>query len=240
MAGDWIKMRTNLQRNPRVIRILSALKADNCPQDVQKVSDRLRVVGALHAIWSLADEQTEDGRLDAYSYSTIDEMIGWPGFCKAVESVGWISQTAQGVEFPRFDEHNGASAKRRAQDSDRKRESRNRPQTVRETSASEADKKRTREDKRRSNTPIVPVGFDLFWQAYPRKVAKPDAMQAWRRIMPDAELSARILAALERARSTEQWQRDEGKFIPHPATWLNKRRFDDEIPQPAVKKVALG
>lgn len=146
MAGDWIKMRTNLQRDPRVMRIVSACKADVCPQGVQKVSDRLRVIGALHAVWSLADEQTEDGRLDGYSYETLDEMIGWPGFCLSLESVGWISRDAQGVVFTRFDEHNGKSAKRRAQDSGRKKVVR---KLSAETSAPKADKKQTREEKRR-------------------------------------------------------------------------------------------
>lgn len=37
-----------------------------------------------------------------------------------------------------------------------------------------------------------------------------------------------ILVALERYQECPQWTREAGRFIPHPATWLNQRRFDDE------------
>lgn len=130
MAGDWIKMRTGLQRHPRVVRISSALQ-----------SDRFRVIGGLHAVWSLADEQTEGGELEGYTFATVDEMIGWPGFCSALKAVDWAVEGKSGVTFPRFEKHNGQSAKRRAQEADRKRDAR--------ASAPEADKKRTREEKRR-------------------------------------------------------------------------------------------
>jgi hypothetical protein len=57
-------------------------------------------------------------------------------------SVGWLVDDGGSLVLPEFDTHNGQSAKRRAQDADRKK-------VVRKTSASEADKKRTREEKRR-------------------------------------------------------------------------------------------
>jgi hypothetical protein len=117
MAGDWIKMRTSLPRDPRVIRISSALHAD-----------RLRTIGGLLSAWCLFDEQTPDGRLDGYTPDLLDELVGLPGIAKAMEMVGWLSIGDGFLEVPRFDEHNGKSAKRRAQDS------------VRKTSAREADK----------------------------------------------------------------------------------------------------
>lgn len=209
-------MRTNLQRNPRVLRMASALNAD-----------RLRVIGGLHAAWSLADEQTEDGCLDAYTFQTIDEMIGWTGFCAALEAVGWITQDAQGVVFPRFDQHNGASAKRRAQESDRKRVVRASAKVSADPSATDADKKRTREEKRREEQ--VHPQFDVFWKAYPKKVAKPDALKAWQKAKIVNGDFERVMTALDRYKQSGQWTKDEGKFIPHPSTWLNKRRFDDEL-----------
>lgn len=134
MAGDWIKMRTVLQTCPKVVRISSALDAD-----------RLRTVGGLHAVWSLFDAHSEDGLLAGYTPEVLDQMIGWPGFAKAMEAVGWIIITPEALELPEFDSHNGQSAKRRAQEADRKR----RVRTSAKESAPEADKKRTREEKRR-------------------------------------------------------------------------------------------
>lgn len=136
-------MRSNLRRHPKVVRMASALNAD-----------RLRVVGGLHAVWCLFDEHSEDGRLCGYTPAAIDDEIGWAGFCAQLIAIGWIeSDGADGLLLPEFDTHNGASAKRRAQEADRKRAdraaSKDHPQDVQETSASDADKKRTREEKRR-------------------------------------------------------------------------------------------
>lgn len=109
MAGDWIKMNKSLPRDPRVVRISSALKAD-----------RLRTVGGLLSAWCLFDEQTEDGRLDGYTPELMDDIIGMDGLALAMASVGWLVIGDGFLEVPRFEEHNGQSAKRRAQDSVRK------------------------------------------------------------------------------------------------------------------------
>lgn len=68
--------------------------------------------------------------------------------------------------------------------------------------------------------------FAEFWQAYPRKVAKPAAEKAWRRVAGEADA---ILAGLRRSIGCEQWAKGGGQFIPHPATWLNGRRWEDSI-----------
>ena len=68
----------------------------------------------------------------------------------------------------------------------------------------------------------TPVGFDRFWNAYPRKVGKPAAEKAWNKIRHRTNL----MEGLEAWKKTEQWQ-DE-KFIPYPATFLNQRRWEDE------------
>lgn len=138
MAGDWIKMQTGLHTHPKVVRMASALKAD-----------RLRIVGGLHAAWSLFDAHSEDGCLDGYTIEALDELIGWPGFSAAMIAIEWLIPDPEGLALPRFDVHNGASAKRRAQDADRKK-------TVRKESASEADKKRTRIEENREDQKLSP------------------------------------------------------------------------------------
>lgn len=71
--------------------------------------------------------------------------------------------------------------------------------------------------------------FDKFWQAYPKKVSKKQAQKSWKKINPSLELFEKILKALEMVKQTEQWKKDNGKFIPYPATWLNQERWNDEI-----------
>lgn len=63
-------------------------------------------------------------------------------------------------------------------------------------------------------------GFERFWRLYPKKTAKQNALKAWIRLKPDDELTEIILSALERHKNTGQWQKDNGQFIPYPATWL--------------------
>lgn len=79
------------------------------------------------------------------------------------------------------------------------------------------------------------AGFDVFWEAYPRKANKAQALKRFETIAPDAELLDEMLQAIARQRSWDQWAKDGGKFIPHPASWLNGERWKDE--QPAVRVV---
>lgn len=87
------------------------------------------------------------------------------------------------------------------------------------------------ESTKKPKKPTV-KGFDVFWSAYPRKVAKPNALKAFEKVQPDDALLRLMLAAIERDRVSPQWQKDGGQYIPHAATWLNGRRWEDEIPIP--------
>lgn len=70
--------------------------------------------------------------------------------------------------------------------------------------------------------------FWLFWQGYPRKIDKDRARRAWKKLKPDRALAKTILEALRRWKLCDQWQ--EERFIPHPATWLNGRRWEASPP----------
>lgn len=69
--------------------------------------------------------------------------------------------------------------------------------------------------------------FDEFWAAYPRRVAKGDARKAWEKAAKrEPELLAKCLAALAWQVVQNEW--DGGKYTPHPSTYLNQERYDDE------------
>lgn len=72
-----------------------------------------------------------------------------------------------------------------------------------------------------------PVGFDRFWQAYPRKVNKPGAVKAFARLRADDAMIDAIVTAVQKQAASQDWRKDEGRFVPHPATWLNGRRWED-------------
>jgi len=82
--------------------------------------------------------------------------------------------------------------------------------------------------------------FAEFWAVYPKKAGKVAAEAAWLKLNPSKALERNILAAIETAKKSRQWQRDGGQYIPHPATWLNQRRWEDEEANrdsPAYRKV---
>ena len=231
MAGDWIKMRIDLQTHPKVFRMVSALKAD-----------RLRIIGGLHIAWSIFDTHCDDGVLVGYTVDAMDAVVGWPGFTQAMIDVEWAGIQDDGsLVMPRFEEHNGASAKRRANDNERKRNDR-KAKNVRNVSASDADKLRTREEKRREDKEQKPYGddevdhaesFAQFWALYPRKVGKEAARKAWDKLKLTNELFDSLVQALGAQCLTTDWLKDDGRFIPHPSTWINGKRWEDEVPDPS-------
>lgn len=74
------------------------------------------------------------------------------------------------------------------------------------------------------------AGFeDQFWPAYPRKVGKADAAKAFAKLRPDADLLGVMLRSLATQMASEDWRREGGRFVPHPATWLNGKRWQDDV-----------
>ena len=67
--------------------------------------------------------------------------------------------------------------------------------------------------------------FDSFWKSYPKKVAKQDAIKAWKKIK-QAEIE-KILSDIAK-RKLNGWSGNT-KFIPNASTYLNGRRWEDEL-----------
>jgi hypothetical protein len=130
MAGDWIKMRSNLWDDPRVARIVDATDTSEAA-----------VVGALYWLWATADQHTEDGVLSGMSLRALDRKTGVQGFGAALVAIGWLAEHSEGVQVVRFEEHNGKSAKRRCSES------------VRKMSARDADKTQTSDGQKEDDAP---------------------------------------------------------------------------------------
>jgi hypothetical protein len=95
------------------------------------------------------------------------------------------------------------------------------------------EKVKEKEKVKVKTTPKPPQGndeaFQTFWNAYPKKVCKAQAVKVFHKINPDTVLLEQILQAIEAQSRTEQWSKDGGQFIPNPAAWLNGRRWEDEV-----------
>jgi hypothetical protein len=81
------------------------------------------------------------------------------------------------------------------------------------------------ETETKRNEPVE--DFYLFWSAYPKKVAKANAMSAFKKAKINGSIDL-LLSELEKQKRSDQWKKDNGQFIPNPATWINQRRWEDE------------
>ena len=68
--------------------------------------------------------------------------------------------------------------------------------------------------------------FEQFWKCYPRKEGKQKAKSAFAKV--DVDIST-LLAALEQHKKSAQWLKNNGEFIPHASTWLNGKRWEDQM-----------
>ena len=73
--------------------------------------------------------------------------------------------------------------------------------------------------------------FDIFWNEYPRRVSRKDAVKAWKKLKPDGDLFEVIMENLRKQKNSDDWKRDDGQYIPYASKWLNGRRWEDEVKQ---------
>ena len=186
-------MRSNLWDDTRIAKIC----------DITNKPER-EVIGGLYWIWSMADEQSTDGRLEGLSLGAIDRKTGFKGLGAALVKVGWILEDEEGVEIARFDEHNGASAKKRAVMA--KASSRYRASSSGRHAPSMTDVSRTDDlDKNRiDNTPIVPQGdMELVMECEPTPEAPDPTLTRFRnlfRLRPETPLDSS---------ATRAWQKNK-------------------------------
>lgn len=236
--ADWIKVRTNLWDDPRVTAICDVLDRSEA-----------EIIGGLIKLWSMADSHTEDGTLPSITPKAIDRKIGIPGFADAVAGVGWLEVEACGVSIPRFGEHNGKTAKKRAEAAKRMAALRGR-YAESEQKANNCEQKRangvpntntstsTRDVPNGTSPPISPQGgksrkvtaaeleaAEPIYQAYPRHIAKPKGLEAIAKALRRVPFDELMAAVREYAKSR---QGKDPNLTPYPATWFNAERWNDD------------
>lgn len=77
---------------------------------------------------------------------------------------------------------------------------------------------------------IKHTSFEKFWNIYPKKIAKQKAFSSWKKI-PASEHEV-IYSDLGRKVRSDQWLKDNGQYIPNPATYLNQERWKDQVELP--------
>lgn len=105
MAGDWIKMEACTPEKAEVLAITATMGWEDCDM----------TVGKLFRMWRWFDQQTVDGNAPSVTKALLDRIVGVTGFCDAMASVDWLVINDGGISLPNFENHNGATAKSRAQ-----------------------------------------------------------------------------------------------------------------------------
>lgn len=150
-------MRTNLCGDPAVKAMSRTLKLDV-----------FSVVGRLHEFWAWADQHTDSGEMPFTVLEDVDDVVQKRGFAAEMVRVGWLADNGHdGVCVPKWDRHNGESAKKRGLAMERQRacRSRSRHEEVTDLSRAERDNLVTEEEQARdqrreekSISPVVPTG----------------------------------------------------------------------------------
>lgn len=118
MAGDWIKMRSDIYRDPKVSVIADTLMARDgdlaryvnqmCQRDMIVTRNVMRnvTVGALVSIWGVMRQRGkrcgDDLVCDGVTAAVLDDIADLPGIGAAMKAAGWVLEDGEGISFPNF------------------------------------------------------------------------------------------------------------------------------------------
>jgi len=154
MAADWIKMRSDIYRDPKVSVIAESLMAHDgelsryvsqmCQRDMTVTRNVMRnvTVGALVSIWGVMRQRgkrcDDDLLCDGVSVAVLDDIADLPGIGAAMASAGWVVQDADGISFPNFFEGYNVDPAEKNASGNAERQRRYRERRAAEKAASEA------------------------------------------------------------------------------------------------------
>jgi hypothetical protein len=178
-------------------------------------------------LWCYAAENQPDGDFTKYSAEELALLLGYSGDAQAMLEALQRASFMDGMMIHDWHEHNAYHQTF----SDRAKK-------AAEARWKGQEKKKTRKDKTRQDQALdkqclehgqaMLVAFEQFWQAYPRRVGKGNAEKAWHKFGCDSLLPL-ILTAVRKCKLSADWTKEGGQFIPHPATWLNRKGWEDEM-----------
>lgn len=216
--------------------------------------DRWGAVGLLELLWHTAAKHHPEGRIGKWSNHLIATSLYWTGdaelLVQALVDAGFLdANTEDRLVIHDWLEHADDTVKkylkRRAEAGHDQTSPDMAPSRARALPTALCPLPLATEEEERiesfalsphesgngvSKVPVLvkgPTPFDRFWQAYPRKTGKGAAEKAWAKMKPPIEA---VLAAIEWQRTSTEWLREGGQFIPHPSTWINQKRWLDEPP----------
>jgi hypothetical protein len=209
-----------LRKHPKLARLCNDLKIT--PFDA---------IGRLHVFWWWCIDYAPTGRLDKFDAPQLADAAEWKDapeqFVQALVNANFLDDVDGVLSVHDWLDFCGELVKQRCRRLKEKR------RTLRHVLPSKS-RHPTQPTGPNQPNPTQPTNQLLtwfeqrFWPAYPRKKSKGQAKRILLAMKPTEPLQDRILDALERAKTSADWLREGGQYIPHPATWLRAEGWEDE------------
>ena len=236
----WIELHQELREHRKIYACAEMLKIS-----------RVTMVGTIVSLWLWALDNMPDGSLEGVSNRTIARVCDFPErkadtLVNALTATGWLDRYGDTLAIHDWNEYVGKLMDRRKKDRERKKKSSGIPTEVHRNSTpipalqypnstitvqnhtvsthnTETD---THADT--GSTPASPFSgksFTAFWEAYPKKIDRESAWEAWKALNPSVETAEQIINALVVWKKSSQWTEDGDRFIPNAAKFLAKEHW---------------
>jgi hypothetical protein len=239
----WIKSDVELENHPKVIELMMLTGWD-----------KYHTIGRLHCLWYWCLKYAESGDLSKYNRNTLGLALGYPENSNIIEHLisarfidieplrvhGWTERISEYLKI----KYHTSNPKKYKKIVGEYRKCLGKPigkpkDYPKDYPKEDPDKIRLdkiRSDKIRLDKINTSKGFEEFWNLYPKKQGKQKALDAWNKLEIGDELLVVILKAVASHSQSQQWVKDNGQYIPLPATWLNQKRWEDQL-EAAVSSV---
>ena len=151
MAGDWLKIEHSTPDKPEMVEMAGLLEVDH---DL--------VVAKCLRFWIWLDQQSQTGDAISVTGAFIDRLVYLKGFAAALRKVGWLDGRDGRYSVPHFSDHNGQTAKKRAQTQKRQRRYRDAGVTLEASPEKRREEKSTKESKRKEFEPPSVLEVDEY------------------------------------------------------------------------------
>ena len=210
MVRNWDRFQHYSRRNPPWIKLYNSILTD---YDFRSLSDRSKLI--LLLVWTLASLTKNKITSDT---AQLRALLGLGG--RSID----LTELLDNQYLIPYDASKALACCKRYPETHAIPES--------ETESETETKTETETKKKPPKPPGVCVtSFNLFWSAYPKKRKKADARKAWEKLKPwqTGDQVNMILRAIEKQKRSKQWTKEDGDFIPLPASWLRGECWLDEI-----------
>lgn len=232
--GDWFPLSSDFPTHRKTLHLCELL-ANDCADCYP-----IRLMA-----W-LRDQENVDGAFR--SEAEVEMVARWKGERGVLVAALRTSGFLEGLAYHNWKTKGGSKVQQMLAERRRSDRRRDRGQTADRPRTVHGKREREKETEKESKNdtppkppqgggvgpePEEPDGFAAFWEAWPphkRKAARAQCAARWRGIDPDADTQAVILKHLEACRTSWDWTKNAGEYIPAPLVYLNQRRWEAEPP----------